>query len=205
MKHLRILAVFAAFGLLAVGAGAVIAALGDSETASGTITVSSESADLYICEPGTTPGPECGADDSDGAEIVFEGDEQFIPGESRYYDIRLRNVGQRSFVVTDLNFLINETADPGNNCPDHALWSGGHPNRYWDSSAVWILDDPAGDDSSSIDSIRFPYEDTSQSDSVIAIGPGEHEDVRLRLKMDLFDTENCDGNVWDVSFEFVVN
>ena len=56
MKSLKFLGVLAAVAALAVGAGAVIAALGDSETASGSITVSSESGDLYICEPGAVQG-----------------------------------------------------------------------------------------------------------------------------------------------------
>src|SRR3990172_11834758 len=45
------------------GAAAVVvyAQLTDTQTASGTITVSSTAADLYICEPNATPGPDCGS------------------------------------------------------------------------------------------------------------------------------------------------
>jgi hypothetical protein len=208
MNRLKVLAVLAAFFAVAIGAGVVIAALGDTETASGTITVSSESADLYICEPGAVSGPDCGPDDSDGDELVFESDELLLPGEQSYYDIRLKNVGDRPFFVTDYQVNVDEVTDPGGDCPQSALRPGNSESNsyYYYGSWLWILGkdgDPHNDNDLGFGQ-TFGY-DEENGDSPIYIAPGDYEDVRLRVYLDYYDSINCDGNEWNVNWEIDVN
>jgi len=62
--------------------GVAFAQLSSVQRASGSINVtSSASADLYICEPNSTQGPDCGADDSGADELVFETVEDMLPGD----------------------------------------------------------------------------------------------------------------------------
>jgi len=205
MNRLKLLAVFAVFAAVAVGSGVVIAALGDTHTASGTITVSSESADLYICEPGAVAGPDCGPDDSDGDELVFESDELLLPGEQAHYDIRLKNVGDRPFVVTNAQVNFDEVADPGDDCPQYALQQG-HPDNYGGGSWLWIL----GKDGDPYNDNEVGFGQSFQHDEVygnspIYIAPGDYEDVRLRVSLNYYDSINCDGNEWDVNWDIDVN
>ena len=39
----------------------------------------------------------------------------------------------------------------------------------------------------------------------IRVAAGDYEDVRLRLKLGGAGTDNCDGNEWNVAWEFFVN
>ncbi len=84
----------------AVSAGIVLAQLGDTQTASGTINATTTSADLYICEPDSTPGPACGSDDSGADETVFETLEDIRPGDRVEWAVRLQNVGVVDWLVT---------------------------------------------------------------------------------------------------------
>ena len=204
MRKLKYLGVLAVFVTLAAGAGVVVAALGDTEDASGTINVSSESADLYICEPGNVDGPDCGPDDSDGAEIVFEGLEDLRPGDIVEYDVRLKNVGTVPFVVLDAEFEATETNDPDNDCPQGVLsaYSDGYP--YVGVTILGKDGDWLNDNVYDVDAIRFPVFDSYQ-DLSIAIAPGDFEDVRLALRLNLQNSVNCDSNEWDVSWTFTVN
>lgn len=105
----------------AVSAGIVLAQLGDTQTASGTINAITTSADLYICEPDSTPGPACGSDDNGADEAVFETLENIVPGVEPQWDIRLKNVGTVDWIVSGIMFSAVITADPGNDCPANAL------------------------------------------------------------------------------------
>src|SRR3990172_6311797 len=128
----RRLIIAAASLLAAVALGAAVwAQLSGTQTASGTVTVSSTSASLYICEPNSTPGPDCGSDDNVADEAVFETLENIRPGQTAQWDIRLKNVGTESFLVTGLTLNIAEASDPGGDCPDNALQPGPHPSAAY--------------------------------------------------------------------------
>jgi len=112
---------------IAVGvlAGVVYAQLGDTQTASGSVNVAtSASADLYICEPGDIPGPECGEDDSGEDEAIFESVENMLPGDQVQWDIRLKNTGTEDWIISDARVTVVETVDPGNDCRNNALGTG---------------------------------------------------------------------------------
>lgn len=210
----------------------VYAQLSDSQTASGTVTVSSTAADLYICEPGATPGPDCGADDSDADETVFEGLENIRPGEIREWDIRLKNTGTEDFVVTGAPITILETTDPGGDCPDNALQPV-QMGFFFPPAVPGVLlvgknGDPVNDNPSGLTGLpAFAYESFGFVQTRnIKIAAGDYEDVRLRLQLPFgissspsptaFPTatpasptpagsiENCSGNEWSVSFVFTV-
>ena len=70
MQLRRVLLVVGVGLAAAVTAVVVYAQLDDSQTAAGTINATTRSADLYICEPDSTPGPACGSDDSGADEAV---------------------------------------------------------------------------------------------------------------------------------------
>ncbi len=204
-----------AASLIAAGAlgAAVFAQLGDTQTSSGTNNVSTTSPDLYICEPDSTPGPDCGSDDSGADETVFETLEDMLPADRVQWDIRLKNVGTEDWIVTAGGqfdtVTVVETLDPGDDCPDGAL---GDP--FPTTVKVLGKDGDELNDNIVVDSPQhvpgaaifvreslFP----SQSNRVqIIVAPGDYEDLRLRLELDAAGTENCDGNEWSVSCEFTV-
>ena len=77
-KMALMLALVAVF--LAVGVGVALALFADQHVASGTVGMATADVDLYICEPGSTPGPDCGSDDNGHDEAVWETTEQLLPG-----------------------------------------------------------------------------------------------------------------------------
>lgn len=211
MKQLRLLGLLCVLGALAVGAGIAYAALGDTQSASGSVNVSSTSADLYICEPGAVAGPACGADDNTGDESVFESLEDLRPGETEQWDIRLKNNGTTPFHITEATLSINETNDPGNDCPTYALIATGPPNanNYDYQQGIALLGkggDVANDNPQDLEGVQYFRSEADRYTSYgIKIAPGDYEDVRLRLRLQLQDTENCDGNTWAVAWNFTVN
>jgi uncharacterized repeat protein (TIGR01451 family) len=206
-----ILATLAAI-LAVAGAYVVFAQLTDTQTASGSVTATSTSADLYICEPESTPGPDCGNDDDGADESIFEGLEDIRPGETVSYDIRLKNVGTVDLTVTEATLTISETVDPGADCPDNALPAGfnsfNHPSPPELHSGVYILGkngDAQNDNQKSPTVLRFRPWSNSPSDYFnINVAAGDHEDVRLALSLQGSSTEFCDGNEWNVSWQFTV-
>jgi hypothetical protein len=209
IKLLRI-AGLALVGLgVAAGAGVAFAALSNTENASGTVNVTSTSADLYICETGQVAGPACGSDDSDGAENIFESIEDLRPGETVTYDIRLKNVGTEPFLVSDASLSISEGADPGNDCPasPSPLYGSGPNDNYYNTWGVSILgkagdadNDNTGEYPNGIP--EFQLETRSYTQLPIHIAAGDYEDVRLRLTMAVEGVGACDSNTWNVSWSF---
>lgn len=190
-------------------AALVYAQLSDTQTASGTVNVSTTSADLYFCEPDSTPGPACGSDDSGADETVFETLEDIRPGEIVGWDIRLQNVGSEDWRVTNVTLNISEAVDPGADCPDDSLRSG-DPLRAT-TAGVYIL----GKDGNPFNDNPFQLPGLSQFGWIeggsprtgtqnIKVAAGDFEDVRLLLHLIGSGTENCDGNEWSVSWEFSV-
>jgi len=202
--------------------GVAFAQLSSFQRASGSINVtSSVSADLYICEPNSTGGPDCGADDSGADELVFETVEDMLPGNVIQWDIRLKNIGTEDWMVVSAEVDINETLDPGNDCGvidiplrppvirpgpyvpgitilvdggDNLLGENGVGPRYSDQGVAVFL-------------AEGNYLATSDFfwEQHIKVAPGGFEDLRLRLELDQAGTTNCDGNEWDVGWTFHVS
>jgi len=191
--------------LVAVGviAGVALAQLTDSQTASGTITATSTSADLYICEPDSTPGPACGSDDSGADETVFETLEDIRPGETAQWDIRLKNVGTVDWTLSNAVLTIVETVDPGNDCPDNVLLPGRNVYDNWTNAGAFILGkagDPINDNPLPGSSFYLYIWDGGAR--AVKVAAGDYEDIRLRIELSTSGTENCDGNEWNVSWAF---
>lgn len=194
-----------AFVLVAVavgGAAVVWATLGDTQSATGAVNVTTVSSDLYICEPNGTPGPACGSDDSADDEIIFETLEDMRPGDIVTWDLRLRNVGTVDWRVSGVTLISVEDVDPGNDCPSDALRQtargitilGKNGDEVNDNAGVGVGDrEPI-----------FRGETTNQQRH-IDVAAGDYEDVRLRLGLDVVGTQNCDGNQWSFSWQFEVN
>ncbi len=193
----------------AVSAGIVLAQLGDTQTASGTINATTTSADLYICEPNSTPGPACGSDDSGADEAVFETLEDIRPGDVVEWDIRLQNVGTVDWTVTDVIHRVVETADPGGTCGGSGALSAEALNPFGGSSprGVFILGkngDSINDNPSNLPGlISLRREDSTLGQNHVKVAAGDYEDVRLRLTL-RGDRGDCSGAEWDVSWEFEV-
>jgi len=213
--------------VLAVGAALVVLAqLTDSQTASGTVTVSSTAADLYICEPNSTPGPDCGSDDSGADEAIFETLENIRPGGVVEWDIRIKNTGTQDFLVTGAPVTIVETADPGGDCPDNALQPVQFQFQFPPAVPGVLLlgkaGDPVNDNPAGLIGVpSFTYESFGSIFSRnIKVAAGDYEDLRLRLQLPVsivpgpsptafpaptpISTENCAGNEWNVSWVLTV-
>ena len=181
--------------LVAVGviAGVALAQLTDTQTASGTINATSASSDLYICEPGSTPGPDCGSDDSGADEIVFESQEDIFPGETKQWDIRLKNVGTTPWLITAA-------------APEGVVDLSGN------GCAGWVLQQDqatvlgkAGDEVN--DNVWSSFQLTREINGYgisVKVAPGDYEDLRLRVRFASSGLENCGGNQWRVSWRFEV-
>ena len=186
-------------------AGLVFANFGDTQTASGGVNVTTTSADLYICEPGGTIGPDCGADDSEADEIIFETIEDLLPLESASWDIRLKNVGSEPWIVSSAGARKVETVDLGDDCSDNLL-------RFLGQQGVLILGkegDTVNDNPIESGFTRFGRIDDpgggSESYVNIKVAPADYEDIRLQVFLPGGpDTEGCDDNEWNVFWEFSV-
>jgi len=200
---------------VAAGAGALVyAQLSDSQTASGTVNVTTTSDDLYICEPGAAPGPACGPDDSADDETIFETVEDLRPGDTSQWDIRLKNIGPVMWRITGVALSIVETADPGADCPSNALQAARHPTNSEPSpSGVFILG-KAGNDLNDNDLsgpgdpigfLRWFNPGGATRYAQVKVAPGDYEDMRFRLQLlSVPGVENCDGNQWTASWNFTV-
>ena len=200
MKH-----IFAALLIAAVAgavtAGVVLAQLGDTQTASGSINATTTSADLYICEPDSTPGPACGSDDSGADETVFEALENLLPGDVVEYDVRLQNIGTTVWALSEILVGISEVADSGDDCPNSVLTIG------QGRAGIGVLGkagDPQNDNPGGLVGFLGYNEVGGGAQRVIKVVAGDYEDIRLQLQMSGNNAEGCDGNEWDVSWDFTV-
>jgi predicted ribosomally synthesized peptide with SipW-like signal peptide len=89
---LSTLAIAAALTLLAVAGTQAL--FTDSQTATG--DVNAGTLDLYLLEPS--------GDDSAGDEVIFEGAENLLPGQTANYTLRISNVGTAAITIAALDF-----------------------------------------------------------------------------------------------------
>ena len=214
--------VFIAVILLAAGtlASVVFAQLGDSRTATGSLNVSTTSADLYLCEPNNVVGPTCGSDDSLADEAVFETLEDLLPGDRAQWDLRLKNVGTRDWWVTGVTLNILETDDPisaaTGDCPSGALRGEFFGGLTVLGKGLQVIPG-TGDTGDTIlydevnDNFQGPppgvprFRGKIYGELPIRVASGDYEDVRLRLQLDYVGTEYCDANQWEAAWQFTVN
>ena len=207
---------YIAIALLAAGVGLtasiVWAQFSDTQTSAGTISASSTTADLVICDvtrsqsaptptptdqPGPTPVPGgCETDDSGDDETVFENFENLRPGGVTKWQIRLRNVGTVPFTITAVQLTILELADPGGDCPDGVL----HAYPYPGDAGALIVDSVS--DGPYVAGAPTFHRQGDPSPNTLTIAPGNGKTVELGLQLAGVGSENCDGNQWSVSWQW---
>ncbi len=113
----RPLVIVAVLAILVAATVGIVFAFSDSQVASGGVTATSASVDLYICEASPdVPGAECANDDSGEDEMIFEGLEDLIPGSVAEWDIRLVNEGMNPWDVLAVDTQVSVASDPGSDC-----------------------------------------------------------------------------------------
>lgn len=102
--------------LTAFGVGVALA-FSDSQTTSGGVNATSAIVDLYICEASSNvPGPPCASDDSGADEVLFEGLENLLPGQSAQVNTRLLNTGPNPWDILSGSPQISIASDPTADC-----------------------------------------------------------------------------------------
>jgi hypothetical protein len=198
--RVAVVAVVAAF--LAVAAGVAFALFSDQQATSGAVGMATaDDVDLYICEPGGTPGPDCGSDDSGADEAVWETTEELLPGHDATWDIRLKNVGTYAWDTGAPTVTIMETADPGGDCDAvpgvvaKILGKAGdavndnHAVSYWDMCGSYSLLD---------------LEAASYTCYTVHVEPGDYEDIRLHAPASSDWGNECSENAWSIVVDWTV-
>ena len=182
----------------------------DTQTSSGAINVTTESADLYICEPsGTTGDPDCPGDDSLADEAIFENTENLFPGQTASWNVRLRNVGTMPWDVSDVQIVPVETFDPGNDCDDLPiigittleLKDDDHIDLETNDEALPALPGFRTEQRHLITHVGFgnPYHWVT-----VHVAVGGKEDLKIRVTMPLTLAGECQDNVWDINIAWMV-
>ena len=185
------LALLVGVGLFA--APTVLALFTDSHSVSGSVNVTSDSVDLYICDiTGTdTTSATCPGigDDSLGDEIIFEGLENLVPDGVALWDIRLLNVGELAWDSNSRPFpVVTEVNDPGADC-DYA------PAVSF--SVLGKDGDSLNDNHSAGSSTGWPRADV-YGYVRIHVEPGDFEDVRIGATLSANAGNECRDNAWDI-------
>ncbi len=177
----------------------------DTQTSSGSINATTESAELYICEPG---GVDCEVDDSGADEAIFEGVEDLYPGATASYSLRLRNVGTLPWDATGIAPAFVETSDPGDDCdiqPTVRLKMVSKNDNH--------ITNPVGGCGSNPDyDPGLPQLITESTECVdgygipryyccgtIHVAPSGNEDVHMYVTLSSSAPVACKDNVWDLS------
>jgi hypothetical protein len=186
---------------------------GGTQTASGTVNATTDSPDLYLCEPAET-GVGCGPDDSGADEIIFEGLEDMLPSSAASSRLRLRNAGANPMDVLSAVPAVAEVADPDNDCeavPDALirvlgkipyvtnLWQNvydNHGNEFADAQGLQIFPRAIGDPQYLRDD---PWHGTA-----VHIEPGDYEDFRVEVILLTTLPAACEENVWDITIAWNV-
>ena len=226
-----------AFGLVLTAAAAglvtavAIAIFIDQQSTSGAVNMASvgEGDTVYICEfalgealnPILLPSGQtihCTSDDSGPDEIIFEGDEDLIPGAEKTWDIILWNTSDFPWDIPDFDFdypnlgklvdvQITEVSDPGLDC--NALPSVDARTRV---SGDRVLSDGGGasfdDDSPPNGGALAPsqgyFSESLFVDLIPHVKPGEAQGLRLKAIVDLAVGNECVANEWSISISWSV-
>jgi hypothetical protein len=174
------------------------------------VNVTTESADLYICEPsGGTGDPDCPGDDSLADETIFENTENLFPGQTAIWNIRLRNVGTMPWDVAAVQITPTETQDPGNDCDDLPtigitaleLKVDDHIDLETNDDALPALPGFRTEQRHLITHVGLgnPYHRVT-----VHVAVGGKEDLRIRVTMPATLAGECQGNVWDINIVWTV-
>ncbi len=194
------------FIALGTVASIVLAQWTDTQNTTGAVNVTTESAELYICETG---GADCAVDDSGADEIIFEGVEDLYPGSTATYDFRLRNIGTLSWDVTSVTHGFTETSDPGTDCNDEPTvyftvidCNGNHFYGCTTSANPPPLPRFRKDDLGGCGCTIVPTAEYWQGN--VHVEPGENEDMRAYVTLPSNAAVECQDNVWDLSVDWEV-
>jgi hypothetical protein len=164
----------------------------DTQSSSGTVTISSNTPDmLYICEP-TGPGSEpCPGDDSGPDEMIFELDESLLPGgPEAEWRIRLRNISDLQWDVSDWAVVFTETADPGNDC---------------DTTPRLAVTTVTADDDHAVSFPPTFSADDASGIYRIHVEPNGEDDMRLVVWIPGSFPGECRGNAWDLNIAWTAD
>ncbi len=223
MKRLFVLALAVSAGV-ALAVGVVLAGF-LSQTTSATLSMAtSDEPTLYICEPrelggAVVAGPDCGKDDDgtkDGPpgpdEVIFEDDENAVPGSIRFWDIRLRNTGVDAW---DL-FPAIDTIDPVDPAEDCTVKPEVSLVRILGKVAASGFNDPlsgatydtVNDNHSfaggNVPGAAFFWLETFTSQYYVHVAPGDYEDLRIRVSFPTTAGEECVGSEWTLTIDWNV-
>lgn len=206
--------------LAAATVGVILAqTFDDTQTSSGTVNVTTESADLYICEPtGSTGDPDCPGDDSLADETIFEGIEDLFPGATASWDVRLRNVGTMPWDVTAVVVTTPEVQDPGADCNDTPstlvtiLGKSGdqlNDNHFVDQNYTYT-----DHNQQALPSIRTESGVTHGAAGhnypayhwvPVHVAVGDYEDIRIRVTLPGGISGTCQDNIWNINIDWTVS
>jgi hypothetical protein len=215
LRLMATLIVFAAAGGLAGGMS--MALWTGSQTASGNVNATTASADLYICEPENSIGPNCGSDDSGADETIFEDLENLLPGDEWSAWMRLRNTGANAWYILAANPVVTEVSDPGADCDllptaDTYLYgktvveTGAH-DYCNDNTPTGTPSWPSGELQAFPRWPSLPLYGAcgSQAGSYyVQVRPNDYEDMVVRVRLPFNAPAGCEDNVWDISVEWQV-
>ena len=202
MPKRKLVAAILAIALGAALGGALVMAAPwtDTQTASGTVTVSSTQDELYICDVTGVTDPRlppeappaafnwCVGDDSGPDETILETDEALTPNSAASWDFYLVNIGTADWDITQLTTTITETVDPGADCTNEPvvllsnLSGGGHT--------------PGTE----------PYPGSPVISGEVAHAPaGGALFMRINASLPGSLPAECQGNAWDIVLQFDVS
>ena len=216
MNRLRLF-VFALVALAAAGltVSVVLGVWTGTQTASGTVNVTTSSPDLYLCEPEGT-GVGCGPDDSGADEIIFEGLEDLLPSSAASALLRLRNIGTGPMDVLAAVAGVTEAGDPGNDCdltPDVVIGVLGKvPYGFFearnDNHIVTPFSIPRVAEGLQLFARAFDdphYVGQPGFEQVaVHIEAGDYEDFLIQVLLPVTVPDACENNVWDVAINWTV-
>ena len=208
-KVLTILVVLTLAG--ALGAGIVMGQVFQtSQQTSGPVsTASSEAPSLYICEPDSTAGPECGSDDSGADEAIFETDEGLWPSVTAIWDIRLRNVDIYNWDISGATGTWEKISDPGNDCAITPVLSlsvlgnaGGGKNDNHVSGSACDREVEVPPMFCSEQQVCCGLVSCSYCKGTVHIAPGDYEDMRIRVRLPEDAPDECVDTAWALSIQW---
>lgn len=114
----RLLVAFVVIAVALGTTGLALAQFFTTRQATGQVSSASAPVDVsYICEPqASTINPICPLDDSGGDELIFEANEQMLPGTVRWWKIRIRNISNDPWDILNVGRNWNKVSDPSGQC-----------------------------------------------------------------------------------------
>jgi hypothetical protein len=208
----RLIAIAGSVVAAGVLIGVVFAQFTGTQTSSGTVNSTTDSPDLYLCEP-EDEGVGCGPDDSGADEIIFEGLEDLLPSSVASSHLRLRNIGTNPLDVTSAVPEVTEVDDPGNDCdlmPDVLIRVLGKL-PYVTSVYQQVNDNHGIEFANEWDLQIFPravgdpqYAQLPGYGTAVHIADTDYEDFSVEVMLPTTTPDACEDNVWDITINWNV-